>query len=749
MFKKPAVHGKLFLRYLISYLALVLIPLIIIGGFYSVSFYHAFRDEVFLNVDKDLQNTKDSMDSQLSIMSDTVQQISISPQLNSLKEFDPEKINDMKQLLSNYSFTNPFTDDIYLALPDIGYVVNTSSSCQYSYFMNRLFKMDGVSSTEMEAFFRSPVPAVMPVGQVHQFGMQTKQSVLFSYPLYQDSLLQQGNLVFNVSYETIEKVLHEKLSIYEARTFFFDKDLKLITSAGYTDGLKEEIAACDNTEPFQFLSALNRDYVIKEAKSANGSFYCLTLIPREQKSFNRISQMNSLFLLLVVIILIISGIIIIYALKITYSPLRRLQDKAGQLAGGGTSRNEISDIEEALDLLSGQNLYLTAKLEDSAESTTTDRLRKLLTNGYGSAADFNLDCKELELKLHTDFFFITTSYIHTANADLPLIGRSMKQFLSDDMCSYFLQPLESNKLIMVHSLTAERLKHIGPVSDLFVSLHNRLSGIHDILITTGVGSIVSKTTDISSSYLESSAALDYRFVKGIGLVISFSEISFGTTGRLTYPQQAFEKLKNSLYAKDEAVVNQCIDDIIEIIAENKYPLSAARGICFNLIHLVTNTASDETSGKPFTPANVFALSEVETIQELVSILKNWRLEIKTVVTSPVAQTVTLDNVILYLKEHCLECNFSIYETAAYFGMQLPKFSQYFKDQTGKNVMDYTIHLRMKEAARLLLETTLDINDIAERTGYYSTSSFIRRFKQILGVTPGDYRKHVGKGKTTV
>lgn len=749
MFIKSAIRGKLFLRYLFSYLALVLIPLIIIGGFYSVSFYHAFREEVFLNVDKDLQNTKDSMDSQLSIMSDTVQQISISPQLNSLKEFDSEKINNMKQLLSNYSSTNPFTDDIYLALPEVGYVVNTSTSCRYSYFMNRLFKMDGVSTAEMEAFFQSPIPAVMPAGQVHQFGMQTKQTVLFSFPLYQDSSMQQGNLVFNVPYETIEKVLHEKLSIYQARTFFFDKNLNLIASAGDTASLEKEMSVSGNANPFLFLSALNRDYVIREAKSANESFYCLTLIPRDQKSFNRISQMNSLFLLSVVIILIISGVIIIYALKINYTPLRRLQDKAGQLAGGGTSRNEISDIEEALDLLSGQNLYLTAKLEDSAESTTTDRLRKLLTNGYDSAADFNLDCKELDLKLHTDYFFITTSYIHTANADLTMIGRSMKQFLSERMCSYFLKPLESNKLIMVHSLTAAQLEHIGPVSDLFAALHNRLSGIHDLLITTGVGSIVSKTTDISSSYLESSAALDYRFVKGNGQVISFSEISFGTTGRLTYPQQAFEKLKNSLYAKDEAVVDQCIDDIIEIIAEKKYPLSAARGICFNLIHLVTNTASDETSGKPFTPANVFALSEVETIQDLVSILKNWRLEIKTVVTSPMEQAVTLDNVITYLKEHCLECNFSIYETAAYFGMQLPKFSQYFKDKTGQNVMDYTIQLRMKEAARLLLETTLDIKDIAECTGYYSTSSFIRRFKQILGVTPGDYRKHVGKGKTTI
>lgn len=746
MFNKSAVRGKLFLRYLVSYLVLVLIPLIIIGCFYSVSFYHAFSNEVFLNVEKDLQNTADSIDSQLSILSDTVQQISISSQLKSLKEFDSEKVNDMKQLLSNYNSTNPFTEDIYLTLPRVGYVLSTTTSSQYSYFMNRIFQMQGVSSIEMDAFFQSPVPTIMPVGQLNQFGLQAKQSILFSYPIYQDSLQQVGNLVFNVPYEAVQKLLHKKLSIYHAKTFFFCKDLNLIASAGNTSYLEAIMTEGREEKPFQFLSALNKEYVIREVLSADKIFHCLTLIPRNQQSFNRISQMNYLFLLSVLIILAVSGMVIIYALRINYSPLRRLQSKAGQLAGGNTSHNEINDIEEALDLLNGRNLYLTAKLEDSADSTTTARLRKLLTNGYDSAEDFNLDCKELDLKLYTDFFFITTSYIHTAGTDLNMVGHSMKQFLSDSMYSYFLQPLESNKLIMLHSLTAEQLEHIGPISDVFAALHNRLAGIHDILITTGIGSIVNKTTDISSSYLESSAALDYRFVKGIGQIISFSEISFGTTGRLTYPQQTFEKLKNSLYGREEDVVNQCIDEIIEIIAENKYPLSAARGICFNLIHLVTNTAHDEASGKPFTPANVFALSEVETIQDLVSILKNWRQEIKTVVAPSPEQAVTLDKVMDYLKAHCLECNFSIYETAAYFGMQLPKFSQYFKEQTRQNVMDFTIQVRMNEAARLLTETNLDINDIAKSTGYYSTSSFIRRFKQIRGVTPGDYRKRIGKGK---
>ena len=35
-----------------------------------------------------------------------------------------------------------------------------------------------------------------------------------------------------------------------------------------------------------------------------------------------------------------------------------------------------------------------------------------------------------------------------------------------------------------------------------------------------------------------------------------------------------------------------------------------------------------------------------------------------------------------------------------------------------------------------------LKDISQQVGYYNVSSFIRRFKQIEGMTPGDYRKYL-------
>ena len=47
---------------------------------------------------------------------------------------------------------------------------------------------------------------------------------------------------------------------------------------------------------------------------------------------------------------------------------------------------------------------------------------------------------------------------------------------------------------------------------------------------------------------------------------------------------------------------------------------------------------------------------------------------------------------------------------------------------------------MEKAKKLLADHKLTLKDISQQVGYYNVSSFIRRFKQLNGITPGDYRK---------
>ena len=65
------------------------------------------------------------------------------------------------------------------------------------------------------------------------------------------------------------------------------------------------------------------------------------------------------------------------------------------------------------------------------------------------------------------------------------------------------------------------------------------------------------------------------------------------------------------------------------------------------------------------------------------------------------------------------------------------------EQTGENLKSYITRLRMEEAKKLLTQTALPLYEIVSRIGYLDVSSFIRKFKKEVGMTPGEYREKYG------
>lgn len=65
----------------------------------------------------------------------------------------------------------------------------------------------------------------------------------------------------------------------------------------------------------------------------------------------------------------------------------------------------------------------------------------------------------------------------------------------------------------------------------------------------------------------------------------------------------------------------------------------------------------------------------------------------------------------------------------------------FKEYTEYSPYEYLIRYRISEAAVLLLKTDHPVSQIAVKTGFRDTSSFIRTFKNRMGTTPLKYRKN--------
>jgi YesN/AraC family two-component response regulator len=68
------------------------------------------------------------------------------------------------------------------------------------------------------------------------------------------------------------------------------------------------------------------------------------------------------------------------------------------------------------------------------------------------------------------------------------------------------------------------------------------------------------------------------------------------------------------------------------------------------------------------------------------------------------------------------------------------FCRIFKKRVGISPMRLVSYMRIEKAKKLLEKAELTISDVASESGFNDTSSFIKQFKKITGMTPAGYRK---------
>jgi AraC family transcriptional regulator len=77
------------------------------------------------------------------------------------------------------------------------------------------------------------------------------------------------------------------------------------------------------------------------------------------------------------------------------------------------------------------------------------------------------------------------------------------------------------------------------------------------------------------------------------------------------------------------------------------------------------------------------------------------------------------------------------------------FSRIFRRETGVTPCQYLTAVRLFEAKRMLLTTSLNVADIACRVGYPGVGTFTTRFSRLVGMSPGNYRRLPPEGMLAI
>lgn len=98
----------------------------------------------------------------------------------------------------------------------------------------------------------------------------------------------------------------------------------------------------------------------------------------------------------------------------------------------------------------------------------------------------------------------------------------------------------------------------------------------------------------------------------------------------------------------------------------------------------------------------------------------------------------IDSILKYISDNYAN-EISLKDVSEVACMTTNSFCRFFKKTTNKSFTEFLNEIRVKNAARLLVQEDLPISDICVRVGYNSITNFYRQFVQIMGVTPKGYR----------
>ena len=102
------------------------------------------------------------------------------------------------------------------------------------------------------------------------------------------------------------------------------------------------------------------------------------------------------------------------------------------------------------------------------------------------------------------------------------------------------------------------------------------------------------------------------------------------------------------------------------------------------------------------------------------------------------------NLIEIIKNNLSNSDLKIDDLGKELGMSHTPFYKKIKQLTNQTPNDFLKNIRLEQAKKLLLDSNLNINEIAYSTGFSSPKYFRECFKKQYGESPSDFLEHNNK-----
>lgn len=733
--------SALFIKYLISYVVLVLFPIVVLVGATLGFFINSFQKENLKMASGVLEQSVRSFDDRISQLTKTTINIMENPYLSRayLNNFTSNQVIS-SYLLRSYNSTNGFTYKILLSYFGDDEVISPYGIMTEPYISDYIYKSPELEQGYVREKLLAQGESYFQKSRSHS-STHGDLGYLYVCPLPLKSSDPSGYVIYLIDSQKIESELDALARAVNGPVYLVDVQPD-----------SQEILCKDSLSPQQdgepVLSPDRKtawrdgmEYsVIPLASDTTGLVFCAFVRNRDGLASGT-QPFLRLMMAAVCMVLLLSGLLIYRLMRANYKPLHDLMQN---VFPSGARPKDLSTLQSAVSTMSHKLVDLEDYYAKTVDEQCNLMLINLLTGNYGQMDGFKKDCAEHDILIEGPFFTAATLLFSK-------LGQEEKRELCKrvthfgEIRCYPVNIFEKNRVVLLlfSPVGDEELLRQG-----MLSVHRLFKPVPEAVLTVGVGNWVSSPEDIPNAYLNSLTALDYRLVRGLDKVILYSSVS--GFPEFKYPQQLYDKFQSALLSGKPDGIAESVDQIFSEIKQNDISIVNTRSFCYNIVQLAVRTLYRKRSSSTQEALSTMnRLIQSETIDALADSLKKICVQLLDTASQAANAKPAVRHIggmISYVQEHCCDPNFSLQSMADGLGLSPSYVSRYFAANEGVTLIDYVTRLRMEKAAELLEDSAIPLPDIAQAVGYLNISSFTRKFKEKMGLPPGAWRQRQKKQK---
>lgn len=740
--------GKNFFRLLFSYVLFVFLPLIILCAVFLSVALSSFHERTMAAQQKKLEKGVE----RLVWCIDNITNINRS--LSEDRIISSYDADDVRLSLANrdifrrqialYCSSNELVNDIYMHFPNERWMLtkngpilsrfysrNTDQAdLSYNYITldNQNF-LDMAESTEMLGHFFT---AERKIGD-----SASEQVVIFSAPVFKQGNAVSLMCIVEIKIKDLVQLLYETIDadISQAAFLIFDANEQLLYAP---DNLRQlSFSACKHEN----VHVGKESFVVNQQPLSSIDWQIVLLTNSDL--LPSLKNPSILRLLILFIVLILTSLLLMTAfMNQHYAPLHDIYKIAQQYQessltdGKERIRNEYQVIHGAMDEMLTRVQHYSAKEREYADILKTNFWVSVLNQKLNSEEEYIKNAQEVGIASNGQWYVLLLDYFKT-DANHNDFCAFLKEKLDQQIDCFLVDFTPVHQKICIFSFAT----NAGITLNDLAQLCSEIVAENDLPLMIGIGSVSSTFSAISEACFEAYSAIEACQMTGKSIMrYDAIEVSALPNDRLIAGYA--EEIKRAIAEENTLKVSDELNRIEKAFLQSYWPLSQIRHICFDLYSIATDALIH--IGK-----DTGALKSSNMLTLIMNIrLQDDAIDYIDALNKQITQSLCqkkpydLQSIIDRLQnaKEFVNPDFSFSTIAQDIGLSNSSFTRAFQKATGKLPMDYLMEMRIQYAQDLLVSTDASVMEIATQAGYYSVSSFSKRFKQITNLTPKEYRQ---------